>query len=784
MHVKQFLLISLMIISHYTLNAWACDTAPLAVRNIMTTSGHVPDFSSQVPQAVIIWDPPLTGSMPEGYYVEWNTSSDHTITIDNAPDPIGIDGIREYVSLNYTGNDDEHYYFHIAPFCFNYDTFDMLIGPTLTFGSIRIDTVPPLNPMIIAPERTSKQTLSIQLGATNATQMYISNFNYGIGGAWEPYATSRTWDLTDDEGLKTIYVQFKDDAGNISTTTTLVTYQKTPFMSDILDQTFMQNTTHSIPIEITVSDSTDLLLSISFDHITLFTQDSITIQGPGVMETIDEYTVTALANQPVQLTLDITPEQNQTGTSEITLTVTTEDNISITRTFIVQVKSIDRPLGLAASLGTTPGQIDLLWNGQPDADYFKLYRSVTNNFSSAMALSDWITQTMYTDSHVITGISYYYWVQASYDSNGTNTSQESLGVDGYSQLFPPNTILVSQDIYSHCIYLMWDSVEGATYYMVYRGDTNQFEAAIPLLEQRTAASWVVDYSVTSQATYYYWVVSANRQEQGITSAPSAPVTGSCNATTGQPFQTIITSPSNPSMIAGIQNQMSLLFSSDHPASITELTLWVYYHDEQIHFTGYTSVESVAVTYSVSQENGYTDTNQMVMIHWQGSMISEALCTLSYTVNETISLNDHVPIYFKACPSGIATPYAAGSVFGKPMTFSLDIDGNGVSDALTDGLIILKYMDHQLLDASDLNPMLSHNAQRQSYTDVVQYIDNGQSLLDIDCNGVIDTTTDGTLIMRYLFGFNQQSLLEDAIGSESMRQSIEDIQAYLDRLAIF
>lgn len=47
------------------------------------------------------------------------------------------------------------------------------------------------------------------------TQMRVSNDN-STWSAWETYATSKSWTLTEGEGTKTVYVQFRDALGNVS----------------------------------------------------------------------------------------------------------------------------------------------------------------------------------------------------------------------------------------------------------------------------------------------------------------------------------------------------------------------------------------------------------------------------------------------------------------------------------------------------------------------------------------------------------------------------------------
>ena len=69
-------------------------------------------------------------------------------------------------------------------------------------------------------------------------EMMISDDPEMTKGAWEPYAASRAWQLTEGDGEKTIYAKFKDDVGNVSplvsVTTTLDTTRPTdPVISNI-----------------------------------------------------------------------------------------------------------------------------------------------------------------------------------------------------------------------------------------------------------------------------------------------------------------------------------------------------------------------------------------------------------------------------------------------------------------------------------------------------------------------------------------------------------------------
>lgn len=67
---------------------------------------------------------------------------------------------------------------------------------------------------------TNSQNVTLTLTASADTEkMLVSNssdFSTTTAPTWETYAASKNWGLTLDKGTKTVYVKFKDQAGNIS----------------------------------------------------------------------------------------------------------------------------------------------------------------------------------------------------------------------------------------------------------------------------------------------------------------------------------------------------------------------------------------------------------------------------------------------------------------------------------------------------------------------------------------------------------------------------------------
>jgi len=63
---------------------------------------------------------------------------------------------------------------------------------------------------------TDNATVTLTIGATNATKMAISNSSDFSTGTWEAYLTTKSWNLNSGDGLKTVYIKFQDVSGYYS----------------------------------------------------------------------------------------------------------------------------------------------------------------------------------------------------------------------------------------------------------------------------------------------------------------------------------------------------------------------------------------------------------------------------------------------------------------------------------------------------------------------------------------------------------------------------------------
>ena len=107
----------------------------------------------------------------------------------------------------------------------------------------------------------------------------------------------------------------------------------------------------------------------------------------------------------------------------------------------------------------------------------------------------------------------------------------------------------------------------------------------------------------------------------------------------------------------------------------------------------------------------------------------------------------------------ATP--VGLTESASTSINLDIDNDGTTQALTDGLLVLRYL-FGFQGTSLVENAVNTGATHTAATDIKDYLDSNNSLLDLDGNGQTDSLTDGLLLLRYLFGFSGQSLIEAAL----------------------
>ena len=118
--------------------------------------------------------------------------------------------------------------------------------------------------------------------------------------------------------------------------------------------------------------------------------------------------------------------------------------------------------------------------------------------------------------------------------------------------------------------------------------------------------------------------------------------------------------------------------------------------------------------------------------------------------------------------------------GTPPSGSIDIDGNSRYDALTDGLLLLRGM-FGLTDSALVAGAVASDAVYSSSSEIESRISLLSDLADVDGNGEVDALTDGLLTLRYLFGLQGSALVSGVVAPNATRTSAAEIEAHLEGL---
>lgn len=114
------------------------------------------------------------------------------------------------------------------------------------------------------------------------------------------------------------------------------------------------------------------------------------------------------------------------------------------------------------------------------------------------------------------------------------------------------------------------------------------------------------------------------------------------------------------------------------------------------------------------------------------------------------------------------------------TYSIDLDGNAQYDALTDGLLLLRGM-FGLTGDSLISGAIATNAIYTTSAEIEERISKLGAFTDIDNNGSVDALTDGLIVLRYLFGLRGDSLINGVLASNATRQESSQIETHIQSI---
>ncbi len=118
----------------------------------------------------------------------------------------------------------------------------------------------------------------------------------------------------------------------------------------------------------------------------------------------------------------------------------------------------------------------------------------------------------------------------------------------------------------------------------------------------------------------------------------------------------------------------------------------------------------------------------------------------------------------------------------PKECTLDADGNERVDALTDGLLFLRYM-FGIRGVSLVKNAIASNCSFCVAAEIEPILDQcaATSTSDIDGNGNVDALTDGLLLIRFILGIRGSALITDSVGNGCSRCTELEIEGYIQGL---
>lgn len=166
-------------------------------------------------------------------------------------------------------------------------------------------------------------------------------------------------------------------------------------------------------------------------------------------------------------------------------------------------------------------------------------------------------------------------------------------------------------------------------------------------------------------------------------------------------------------------------------------------------------------------------------NWPNTELPTVLMNIAFDVSENIDTNviSSTNINFTDTSFTAGYEFSAESYELEILNATWDFDGNGQADALTDGLMMLRHL-FGLRGDLVTNDAMAGNSPFDSQQ-VVAEIEAAMDIADIDADGELNALTDGLLLLRYLFALRDDSLTNGAVGPDAIRSSNTDIQSYLD-----
>jgi len=293
------------------------------------------------------------------------------------------------------------------------------LGVGHAFAASPGDTVPPSGTVVINSGAgvTNSRMVTLTLSATDnsgtVTHMRFSNTGTSYSSA-QAYATTKTWTLSSGNGVKTVYAQFRDAAGNWSAAaqdkivldTTRPTVSSVA-ASDIAPTSARITWTTNEP----ATSQVEYGLTTSYGQSTVLDQTQVTA-----------HSVTLTNLQPSTLYNFRVRSRDAAGNERV------GSNATFTTPAVADTTPPTTPTNLTAT-AIAPSQINLSWIASTDNEGvagYRIYRGQGSACTPSAQVAVWTgTATAYSDTGLLPSTPYCYSVTA-YDAALNVSSQSNI----------------------------------------------------------------------------------------------------------------------------------------------------------------------------------------------------------------------------------------------------------------------------------------------------------------------------------------------------------------------
>jgi Leucine-rich repeat (LRR) protein len=253
-------------------------------------------------------------------------------------------------------------------------------------------------------------------------------------------------------------------------------------------------------------------------------------------------------------------------------------------------------------------------------------------------------------------------------------------------------------------------------------------------------------------------------------------------------------PADTVNAAQMGNTLSFHYSATNSnPNLTGLGLRIHYNSSQVSLaellnilpTGFIAADLQPRVDSNNFDND-PSTDRYITVAWADisgqwpGAVPKKLFDLKLTLVPSLAQNTQVRIGFSVVSSAVGYGVRLPLVRMNAINGLLDIDGNGKSEALSDGLLVMRGLFGFSGEAL-VRGAVAQGAQYASALQVLERLSTLSPLMDIDGDGRLDALTDGLMLIRYLFGFRGEVLIRNAVGANATRTTATQLEQYLQNV---